>query len=98
MVRGSDDVCELLGLDDGECVGDSEEEEKARHPSDSASRGPRTALENRIVGALDHEPLSLDLVMVEAQGSAGEVLTALMSLENRGVVLQGPAMMFRLPA
>ncbi len=93
MVRGADDICELLGvlLND---EGDDEPVLSAATPIEST--GPRTALECRIVGALDHEPSPLDLVMIEAQGSAGEVLTALMSLENRGVVVQGPAMMFRV--
>ncbi len=91
MVRGVDDICELLGFS-----GDGREGEMSARANATCLSGPRTALENRIVGALDHEPLSLDLVMIEAQGSAGEVLTALMSLENRGVVLQGPPMMFRV--
>lgn len=92
MVRGVDDICELLGLEEGE------QAQASLAVGSSPAMGLRTALENRIVGALDHEPLSLDLVMIEAQGSAGEVLTALMSLENRGVVLQGPPMMFRVPS
>lgn len=88
LIRGAEDLISDMGWND--CV---TQDASAAKPDDT--RVVLGVSEQRLLGVLDHEPVSVDALIGVVGQSPGEVLTALMSLEVRGLVEQLPGMIFR---
>ncbi|MFT7617745.1 MAG: DNA processing protein [Planctomycetota bacterium] len=92
MIRNAEDLVNDLGwphesLEDQPA---SQDEVKDTGPAQHL-----TAAERRLLACLDHEAMHLDALLPSLDQTPGQVLTALLSLELRGLVKQEPGMQFR---
>lgn len=93
MIRGADDLMHDMQWE-SEAEG---EDSSTTQETESVPATPEhlTASEQRLLACLDHEAIALDSLLPALDQTPGQVLTALLSLELRGLVKQEPGMRFR---